>query len=172
MIQADIFYTAKCDRCHRTFNEVHGGLEVTHFPDAGEAKDYAISNDWFEYEGKHYCPDCLIETEEEPIVKPDYPRWVWDIKAILESTIAFCKTFVYIDDMDDAICFTGYLKGKDIPNQCLIETIIDTEVVKMNAAHIEIIECERNGTPCRNNRFKLILPLEGNKKSHYYGYTF
>lgn len=168
MIQADIFYTVKCDRCHRTLGEVHSGLEITHFPDEGEAKEYATSNDWFEKDGKCYCPDCLIETEEDLIVKPDYPRWVWDVKSILESTVTYKKSFVSIEDMDDAICFEGYLKGKDIPNQSLIETIIDTEAVKMNGAHIEVIESEHSGTPSRNNRFKLILPLEGNKKSSYY----
>lgn len=53
-------YTLLCDRCGADALEGH---EFSAFTDPGHVLDIATDNGWVEYEGKHYCDNCVPPCE-------------------------------------------------------------------------------------------------------------
>jgi len=67
MIIKETFYAVECDRCKNISN----GDEYNFFVDENTALEESVENEYVEYEGKHYCPDCytIDENTDEIIIK-------------------------------------------------------------------------------------------------------
>lgn len=85
MIVDAIFYGIKCDRC----GSIHeGGEGYTYMMDKSSILEDALENEWVENNGKHYCPNCYIPSEdedsEEITIKPAIPDLVKKIEKFLK----------------------------------------------------------------------------------------
>jgi len=88
MIVASVFYGLKCNRCGSMHENSDG---YTYMMDEGQILEDALENEWAEKDGKHYCPNCYIPSEDEDsdeiVVKPTYPELIKKLeKFILNIT--------------------------------------------------------------------------------------
>lgn len=69
MIYLVTMYAAKCDVCGTSYyNEHHGWSCMASENDIAELMD---NDNWHEYEGKHYCPDCFTTDSDDNVhLKP------------------------------------------------------------------------------------------------------
>ncbi len=70
MIYEEIMYGIKCDRCHEIYDNCDG---ATVSSEKYGMEEEALENDWYEENGKHYCPNCYTRDEDDEdkiIVKP------------------------------------------------------------------------------------------------------
>lgn len=70
MIYEEIMYGIKCDRCHKIYENCDG---CTVSSEKHDMEESACEDDWYEENGKHYCPDCYTRDENDEdkvIVKP------------------------------------------------------------------------------------------------------
>lgn len=70
MIYEEIMYGVRCDRCHEIYENGDG---YTVSADRNSMEEYASDDDWYEENGKHYCPNCYTRDEideDKVIVKP------------------------------------------------------------------------------------------------------
>lgn len=61
---SEIIHTIECDACGRRYNG-----NPNYFTDEVEAECFAIAAGWHVYNGRHYCPACMVMTEDGPITK-------------------------------------------------------------------------------------------------------
>ena len=54
-------YILECDNCKVLYEDNCDSFSI--WNDESVAIESAIDEDWIEYEGKHYCPDCYTEGE-------------------------------------------------------------------------------------------------------------
>ena len=80
MIIKKYFYNVECDCCHCLANEDCWQV------DEATAKEDALDNDWREFEGKHYCPNCWKLDDDDNIVTKDGKVWDWDTEEFLRNT--------------------------------------------------------------------------------------
>ena len=75
-------HTVECDRCKKQYEEDL----ICAFVDGNAAIDSATDNGWTIINNKHYCPDCFKydETQDEYIVLPSIPNYVFKIKEQLK----------------------------------------------------------------------------------------
>lgn len=60
-------YILECDNCKVLYED-----DYSIWVSETDALDSAKENDWIEYEGKHYCPDCYAEfTDGEVIISKE-----------------------------------------------------------------------------------------------------
>lgn len=69
MIVKENFYNIECDCCHCFINE------DTWCIDEQYVKEDVLNNDWREFEGKHYCPNCWKLDDDDNIVTKDGKVW-------------------------------------------------------------------------------------------------
>lgn len=78
MLITSTFYNVQCDRCRKEYED----YDYTWTADEHDAVERALDNDWVEIDGKHYCPDCVMEKpnaeyDDEYIPLPDIPKMIW-----------------------------------------------------------------------------------------------
>ena len=64
MIVEVTMYTVECDNCKETRGQ---DSEYSCWNDEDYALDEAFDHDWIEQDGKHYCPSCYTQHEDESI---------------------------------------------------------------------------------------------------------
>ena len=65
MIVEVTMYTIACDNCKETRGQ---DSEYSCWNDENYALDEATDHDWIEHEGKHYCPSCYTQDDNENVV--------------------------------------------------------------------------------------------------------
>lgn len=72
----EIFHAVRCDRC----GETHEG-EYEYHVDEQSAWESAQEDDWIEVDGKHYCPCCYHEENDENAPLKPLPPIYWTARA-------------------------------------------------------------------------------------------
>lgn len=54
-----------CDNCKETYRDDNSGFSI--FLDKGTANEYACNDEWYEVDGKHYCPECHTINDEDEL---------------------------------------------------------------------------------------------------------
>lgn len=110
MIVSQEFHAVKCNCC----GELYEDSEGTYYADESLVEEYAVDNNWIEYQGGHVCPNCyeIGDDDETVLLKPFIPEPEIKHKTDLER---FKELFdsvgveVYLNGnilsiMDDAKC--------------------------------------------------------------------
>lgn len=110
----EIFHAVKCDRC----GETHEGYEgYEYHADEQDAWESAQGDDWIEVDGKHYCPLCYHEENDENVpLKPLPP-----IYRTARTACSKLGTIPHIEFLDDGIKITS----GEVKNKKLVEGVID-----------------------------------------------
>lgn len=54
-----------CDGCEEQYETLNGYTAFCGDEDGSEIVGYALDNDWKHFDGRHYCPNCWWEDEED-----------------------------------------------------------------------------------------------------------
>ena len=108
----EIFHAVRCDRC----GETHEG-EYEYYTDEQGAWESAEGDDWIEVDGKHYCPCCYHEENDENVPLKPLPPIYWTARAACRKL----GTLPSIEFLDDGIKVTSALVTKEK----MVEGVID-----------------------------------------------
>lgn len=141
MIVTEIFYGIKCNRCKNLFDDG----EHSYWSDEGSAEEYATESDWIEDKGKHYCPNCYEDNEEQDdyVIKPPYPNHLNQLKDFLKTTIGHTPSIKEMENSFD-VSVRSYRRTELHPYeesyiQCLMGVNFNSlEIVPSKYSGIEI----------------------------------
>lgn len=71
-------YKIVCDCCGETFHDGNDFVCFSDDPDGGLIRDEALTANWREIDGKHYCPDCYSIDDDDNIVTKDGHKFDYD----------------------------------------------------------------------------------------------
>lgn len=126
-----IFYAVKCDRC----GEYYVG-EYEYYNDKNDALDAAEAEGWAEINGKHYCPNCFEEKDDENVPLKRLPQIYWTARAACNKL----GTMPRVRFTEDGVTVTsGY-----VSSQKLVEGVIDWMLRQHNSGQdgVYTAECE------------------------------
>lgn len=110
----EIFHAVRCDRC----GETHEGYEgYEYHADEQGAWESAEEDDWIEVDGKHYCPRCYHEENDENVPLKPLPPIYWTARAACKKL----GTLPRIEFLDDGIKVTSEL----VTSEKMVEGVID-----------------------------------------------
>ena len=83
MIVTATFYGLTCDRCKTDFDDG----EHTHWNDETTVLEQASESEWQEINGKHYCPNCYEDLEDEYVALEPFPENVYDLLTFVQRSL-------------------------------------------------------------------------------------
>lgn len=143
-----IFYAIRCDRCLCNHE-----AEYEYYTDESDALESAEEDDWIEVDGKHYCPCCYHEEDDEKIPYNDFPPMYRIARAACQKIGTI--PHVVIESRNTISVSSGYVSSSK-----LVEGVIDWMNNRHNNGSWGAYTAECVSSDKFNGHYKLVVRIE------------